>query len=116
MTRERGRTVYSTGAGRVCPTCGWPAAECRCSSALEQPVPDRIVARLRLSKAGRKGKTVTMVEGLPANTEFLKTLARDLKKACGSGGTAGDRCVEIQGDQREVLRRVLTDRGWVVKG
>lgn len=100
----------------MCAKCGWPAADCRCSSSLDQPVPDRIVARLRISKAGRKGKTVTVVEGLPRHAEFLKTLAKELKRACGAGGTVGDGLVEVQGDRREVLRRLLSAKGWVVKG
>ena len=109
-------TVFSTGAGRTCPRCGWPARDCRCSSNLEEPVPERVVARLRIEKAGRKGKTVTVVEGLPRNTGFLKELAAELKKACGSGGTAAEARVEIQGDHRERLRRLLGDKGWRVKG
>jgi translation initiation factor 1 len=100
----------------MCPTCGWPTASCRCSTNLEQRVPERITARLRLSKAGRKGKTVTMVEGLPRNTTFLKDLAKELKRACGSGGTAGEDHVEIQGDHRDALRTLLQKKGWVVKG
>jgi translation initiation factor 1 len=100
----------------VCPTCGWPAANCRCSSKLEQQVPERITARLRIAKAGRKGKTATMVEGLPRNATFLKDLAKELKRACGSGGTTGEDHVEIQGDHRDALRDVLRNKGWTVKG
>jgi translation initiation factor 1 len=114
--KKRARTVYSTEAGRVCPKCGWPERSCQCSSNLEQAVPDRIVARLRLSKAGRKGKTVTMVESLPRNTRFLKDLAKELKRACGTGGTAGEDHVEIQGDHRDALRTLLQKKGWTVKG
>ena len=36
--------------------------------------------------------------------------------ACGSGGTAGDDRVEIQGDHRERIRPLLADKGWIVKG
>jgi translation initiation factor 1 len=120
MTKRRdGRTpptVYSTGAGRVCPRCGWPAKDCRCSSQLEEAVPARIVARLRIERAGRRGKTVTVVEGLPRNVAFLKTLAAELKRACGSGGTAIEDRIELQGDHLETLRSLLAGRGWVVKG
>jgi translation initiation factor 1 len=91
-------------------------ANCRCSSNLEQKVPDRIVARLRISKAGRKGKTVTVVEGLPRNADFLKGLAKELKRACGSGGKAGEHLVEIQGDHMDTLRELLKGKGWIVKG
>ena len=70
----------------------------------------------RIENAGRKGKTVTVVEGLPRNPGFLKDLAAELKRVCGSGGTTAEDRVEIQGDHREKLRSVLADKGWVVKG
>jgi translation initiation factor 1 len=79
-------------------------------------VPDRVVARLRIEKAGRRGKTVTVVEGLPRNREFLRALAAELKRACGSGGTVDEDRVEIQGDHRDKLRELLREKGWVVKG
>jgi translation initiation factor 1 len=117
MTPKRhSRTVYSTDKGRLCPKCRWPEKNCRCSSNVDQPVPDRIVARLRISKAGRKGKTVTVIEGLPRNQEFLKSLAKELKRACGTGGTTAEDRVEIQGEHREKLRDLLGAKGWVVKG
>ena len=43
-------------------------------------VPDRIVAKLRMEKKGRGGKTVTVVYGLPRNAAFLKALCQELKK------------------------------------
>lgn len=110
------RVVYSTETGRACSKCGWPARDCRCSTADEEPVPDRVVAKLRVERSGRKGKTVTVVDGLPRNATFLADLARDLKRACGSGGTAGEGRVEVQGDRREAIRRALAARGWTVKG
>ncbi len=109
-------TVFSTQLRRVCPRCGWPEKSCTCSSAVDDPVPDRIVVRLRIERAGRKGKTVTVVDGLPRNQEFLKKTAKELKKACGSGGMAAVDRVEIQGDHREKLRELLRAKGWVVKG
>ena len=110
------RPVYSTERGRLCPKCGWPVASCRCSSKTDESVPDRITARLRVERVGRGGKTVTVVDGLPRNRDFLKRLAGELKRACGTGGTAGEAHVEIQGDHREALREILRARGWVVKG
>ena len=117
MKRPRpGGTVYSTEAGRTCPRCGWPVARCRCAATLEQPVPERIVARLRIEKAGRRGKTVTVVEGLPRNAAFVKALAAELKRACATGGKAVEDRVEIQGDHTTRLRELLKAKGWVVKG
>jgi len=113
-----GRVVYSTGVGKVCPGCGWPAKDCKCSSqrSVEQSVPGRVVAKLRLEKKGRGGKTVTVVYDLPQNTDFLKELAQDLKRACGTGGAVSDNTVELQGDLRERVREYLEKKGWVVKG
>lgn len=100
----------------MCPKCGWPETDCRCADSLEQPVPDQITARLRIEKSGRKGKTVTLVAGLPKNSQFLEDLASELKKSCGCGGTAQDDHVEIQGDQRDRIREILQGKGWGVKG
>ena len=74
------------------------------------------MARLRIERAGRKGKIVTVVEGLPHNRDFLKELAKELKRACGTGGTVAENRVEIQGDHRETVRRLLGAKGWTIKG
>lgn len=113
---KTGRTVFSTELGRVCPRCGWPEKKCSCAVASQEKVPDRVVARLRIEKAGRKGKTVTVVDSLPRNQEFLKALAKELKKLCGAGGTVVENRVEIQGDRLDRLREILRAKGWTVKG
>ena len=110
------RLVYSTDRGSVCPTCGWPKADCRCSSRLDEPIPPKVTAKLRLETKGRKGKAVTVVDGLPRNTSFLEELAKALKTSLGTGGAVKDGAVEIQGDRRERLRLLLTGKGWVVRG
>ena len=110
------RTVYSTGAGRLCPDCGAPAAGCRCGAGADEAVPASVVATLRMERAGRGGKTVTVVAGLPRNAAFLKTLSGELKRACGSGGAVGDGSVEVQGDVRERVRAYLLAKGYRVKG
>ena len=110
------RSVYQTGKGRLCPRCGWPVDGCRCSKAAEEPVPARVTCVLRLEKKGRGGKTVTVVAGLPRNAAFLASLASELKRACGTGGTARGGAVEIQGDQREKLRPFLGAKDWTVRG
>ena len=112
------KTVYSTAAGRVCPGCGWPERDCKCSStfARDEAVPDRIVAKLRMEKSGRGGKTVTVVYGLPRNSEFLKSLGQELKRVCGTGGTALEDGIELQGDLRDRVRTFLQKKGYRVKG
>jgi translation initiation factor 1 len=110
------RPVYQTGKGRLCPGCGWPVDGCRCSKAAEEPVPARIACVLRLERKGRGGKTVTVLAGLPRNAAFLAGVASELRRACGTGGTATDEAVEIQGDHRERLRTLLAAKGWTVRG
>lgn len=120
------RVVYSSGTGRICPKCGWPEADCRCSASLAaaEPVPAKIRVNLSIEKRG-SGKVVTMIDGLPRNREFIESLARDLKKSCGTGGRVGSDpsstggqapFVELQGDHRERLREILAKKGWTVKG
>lgn len=118
MPKADSRLVYSSDSGRVCPGCGWPSGNCQCSArrAGVAAVPDRVVAKLRMEKAGRGGKTVTVVFDLPGNAAFLKDLCGELKRTCGVGGTVTDTTVELQGDQRERVRGALLKKGWTVKG
>ncbi len=113
---RRGRVVYSTDRGRVCPTCGWPAADGRCSTRLDEAVPARVTAKLRLESKGRGGKSVTVVDGLPRNAAFLEELLRALKRSLGTGGTVREGALELQGDRREAIRALLAARGFAVKG
>lgn len=116
MSDRGGRSVYETGKGRLCPKCGWPVDDCRCSKAAEEPVRAKLRCVLRLEKKGRGGKSVTVVADLPKSQAFLAALAAELKRACGTGGTVADAAVEIQGDQRERLRPLLAAKGWTVRG
>ena len=79
-------------------------------------MPGRIVAKLRMEKKGRGGKTVTVVYDLPQNEAFLKELAQELKRACGTGGAVADNTIELQGDLRDRVREYLSKKGWQVKG
>ena len=69
-----------------------------------------------MEKKGRGGKSVTVVYDLPENQTFLKDLAGELKRACGAGGAVAENSIEIQGDLRDRIRALLTQKGWTVKG
>jgi translation initiation factor 1 len=115
MSREdRSRTVYSTTHGRMCPTCGRPAAQCACRASPRAPRGDGIV-RVRREVQGRNGKTVTTIAGIPLPQDDLRGLASELKRRCGTGGSAKDGVIEIQGDHRDVLIAELEARGFTVK-
>ena len=110
------RLVYSTAVGSICATCGWPASDCKCSSKVEEKIPSKVVVRLRLETKGRGGKMVTVLDGLPRNSGFLEGLGKELKKLLGTGGTAGETLIELQGDHRAAIRRILSERNFLVKG
>jgi len=106
------RLVYSTDAGRMCPTCRQAQADCRCgATAAARPLGDGAVRVSRDSK-GRGGKTVTTVRGLPLPAAELNALGRQLRSACGSGGTVKGGVVEIQGDHRERVLALLIAQGY----
>lgn len=77
--------------------------------------PDKQDVRIQASRKGRKGKTVTIVTGLQHSPEELKELLKKLKNQCGTGGTAKEDSLEIQGDHREKLLETLTKLGYNAK-
>ena len=62
--------------------------------------------------AGRRGKAVTTVSGVPVDDAELKELAGKLKKRCGVGGSVKNGVIEIQGDHRNVVVQVLEAEGY----
>ena len=105
-----GGLVYSTDAGRMCPACRQPVAQCRCQQAKLLPAGDG-VARVSRENKGRGGKTVTLVKGLVLDAVALATLGKQLKAACGSGGTVKDGVIEVQGDHVERVIAALQAQG-----
>ena len=103
--RDSDRLVYSSARGRVRPRDPEP---------LQRPRGDGIV-RVRREVKGRNGKTVTTISGVPLADDALAALASELKRRCGTGGTAKDGVIEIQGDHRDVLVAELEKRGYTVK-
>jgi predicted translation initiation factor SUI1 len=71
--------------------------------------------KLSRETAGRRGKGVTVISELPLNEEQLGELATLLKNKCGTGGTAKDGRIEIQGDQRDRIAAELEKLGYKVK-
>ena len=108
------RLVYSTDSGRICPDCGQPLATCSCKAASAKPLGDGQVRVSRETK-GRAGKGVTLVKGLPLDATALAALGKQLRTACGSGGTAKDGTLEIQGDHVERVMELLKAQGFAVK-
>ncbi len=114
--KNRGSTgglVYSTDAGRMCPVCRNPVAQCACRQAVV-PKGDGVVRVSRETK-GRGGKAVTVVRGVALAPEQLADLGKQLRTACGSGGTVKDGVIEVQGDHADRIVELLKARGLTAK-
>jgi translation initiation factor 1 len=110
-----GGLVYSTEGGRMCPTCRLPWVRCACAAHTEAaPQGDGNVRVGRESK-GRGGKVVTLVRGLPLDAAALEALGKQLRAACGAGGTAKDGVLEVQGDHVDRVLTLLQQQGWRAK-
>ena len=74
-------------------------------------------ARVRVGRAvaGRGGKGVSVISGLPLDEAQLAELARRLKKLCGAGGGVREGVIEIQGDHRDAIVAELSKLGWPAK-
>ena len=71
--------------------------------------------KVSLDKSGRAGKIVTLVEGFQGPFSELEKLAKELKSLCGTGGSAKDYQILIQGDVRKKAGDFLQKKGAVVK-
>lgn len=87
--------------------------------ALERPTPELPPQdhnlRIQTTRKGRGGKTVTLIGPFQLSEESLKKLLKTLKNTCGTGGSAKDDRLEIQGDHREKLLEKLTQLGYPAK-
>ena len=94
---KRWRLISASGAGT--------------RSEVESLPPDQQHAQISVEKRS-KGKVVTVVAGLVLSPVDVKALAKSLKVACGTGGTARPDAVELQGDCRDRARSWLAAHGW----
>jgi translation initiation factor 1 len=115
MTKVNSSLVYSTDSGRICPACSQPLARCVCAALARARAPGDGIVRVSRETKGRGGKAVTVVRGVDGNDAALGALAKQLKAACGSGGTVKDGVIEIQGDHGDRVIAHLKAQGRVVK-
>lgn len=115
LKSQLSRLVYSTDKGRVCPDCGAADSECRCQGLSAEHVWGDGRVRVSRQTKGRKGKAVTLVEGLAMTSTELEQTAKRLKTRCGSGGAVKEGVIEIQGDQRQTVVAWLQEQGIAAK-
>lgn len=99
------RLVYSTDGGKIQPQ----------KAEATRSVSKDGVVRIHRETKGRKGKGVSIIQGLDKNDAELKALCTELKKKCGCGGAVKDGTIEVQTDNREKLKTLLQDKGFSVK-
>ena len=108
---SKGTLVYSTEVGRICPGCGQGVAQCACGARAKAAVAGDGVVRVARQTKGRGGKSVTLVRGLALDASALAALAKQLRAACGAGGTVKDGVIEVQGDHCEAILVALKKHG-----
>jgi translation initiation factor 1 len=108
MSKNEFRTVWSSEEGDL------RKHEHKHGSVKSLP-PNQQIAYLHRDSKKRGGKTVTVIKNLVLAEDDVKALAKRLKQVCGSGGSAGNGEIEIQGDQREKIAEVLRQLGYKVK-
>lgn len=74
--------------------------------------PEEQKLKVSIDRKQRKGKVVTLVTGFVGTADDLDDLARSLKTACGTGGSAKEGEIIIQGEQLEKVKKFLIDRGY----
>lgn len=100
----------------ICPQCKKIIDACQCKAFdPSKPKLNQFNPTIFLDKKGRKGKTVMLIEGLPADESYLKKLAKKIKSKTGSGGTFYIKenmgLIEVQGKKRDIVKKILIQEG-----
>ena len=104
---EQGRVVYSE--------FGNASNDDAFKRAVPDLPPNQQNLSVEASRAGRKGKTVTIVRGFQASAETLTELLKKLKAHCGAGGTLKENELELQGDHKQKVVEFLIKLGYKAK-
>lgn len=83
------------------------------TNSIESFTPAEQRLKIRLDTKHRAGKAVTLIEGFTGKQEDLEELGKKLKSFCGTGGSAKDGEIIIQGDQREKVMQWLSKNGYI---
>lgn len=91
----------------VCDICGLPVELCVCEDIAREAQKISVYTTKR-----RFGKLMTVVEGMDDKNIDLKELLKTLKTDCACGGTVKDNRLELQGDHKKKVKKMLMKRGF----
>ncbi len=99
----------------TCSVCEQSLADCTCPRGTDGNVCLPKDQQVRVHREKRKGKWNTVITGLDPKATDLNKLAKQFKNLCSAGGSAKDGHVEIQGDHRDRLVKLLKEQGYAAK-
>jgi translation initiation factor 1 len=113
MNQKYSSLIFSTDKNRpICVRCGQTSCVCE----PEKPATtSQQTARISLDRKGRKGKAVTLIQGLSMNPSHMEELSKILKTGLGAGGTVKEGHIEIQGDHRSKIVELFHKLGYKTK-
>ena len=91
----------------ICAVCGLPKDLCVCEEIAREEQQILIFTERR-----RFGKLMTVVEGIDSSNIDIKDLCTTLKTKCACGGTSKDGKIELQGEHKNKVKKILIDLGF----
>ena len=108
-----GQNPFAALSSTGLPSVATSPSSARSGTKLAAPAKNRGRVDIRREKGGRSGKTVTVIDGFVGiGLPEKEQLAKKIRGACGCGGTVKDGAIEIQGDQRDTIARILSEAGF----
>ncbi|MBL4701233.1 MAG: translation initiation factor [Phycisphaeraceae bacterium] len=99
----------------TCHVCDKSLTDCRCPRGTDGEVCLPKDQQVRVHREKRKGKWNTVITGLDTAANDLSRMAKEFKNLCSAGGSAKDGHIEIQGDHRDRIVKLLAQKGYLVK-
>ena len=120
LTENQNKIVYSDDPKDLVKMSGQDLRDQKYQIANDAVEKNNYTVVFRIEKNGRGGKTVTVVDQFPPHENFIKELTKEMKSKCGVGGsynmTETSASIEIQGDKREAIKKILEQKKIKFKG